>query len=53
MYSKQKKNCFGLKNLLLFFIVESVFDRVVGEITKGYQTTEQILKNGKSYNWKV
>ncbi|XP_067934003.1 mitochondrial ubiquitin ligase activator of nfkb 1-like [Watersipora subatra] len=27
-------------------LTESMFDRVVGDITKGYQTTEQILKNG-------
>ena len=48
MYSKKK--IVLVSKLIAFFIVESVFDRVVGEITKGYQTTEQILKNGKSYN---
>lgn len=36
---------FIISSFILVFL-ESLFDRLVGEITKGYQTTEQILKNG-------
>jgi len=31
---------------LTTFFVENVFDRIVGEINKGVQSTEQLLKNG-------